>query len=141
MNLTEFREKCLLVAKLVKSKEYAKALEILISLINSPLPDLDKSMMLINMATICKEIGRSKEALDSYNRAIELERPYKRYFASCCKASYLAETGRIRDSLNLFREIISYKELDLANQEMILTNIRLLETKQEGEKIKIHRMD
>lgn len=112
------------VANAVDAQDYDKALQLLKGLIESDLPDLDKSVMSINVAVVWDKKGNSLEALRWYDRAVQLERPHHRYFAQQEKAKYLLGLDRKEEALSIYRGLLTKPFLVLSDQERISAFIK-----------------
>lgn len=58
---------------LVEAGEHRQAIEVLDQLVQSDLPDFDKAVMSLNIATVRDKMGDHEGALASYARALEYE--------------------------------------------------------------------
>lgn len=113
-------------SKAVDAKDYDAAMEILKDLVQSDLPDLDKSMMCINLAVVWEKKGNSLEALRWYDRAIQYEKPHHRYFAQQEKANYLYSIGRKEDALSIYQSLLNKPFLVLSDHQKFQANIHHL---------------
>lgn len=86
-------------------KNYPAAVALLQKLIDSDLPDIDKSMMSINMGVVCDLMGHVDHAVQWYSHAVELEKPYSRCFAAQQKAVFLCKKGRLDEAIEIFRSL------------------------------------
>lgn len=106
-------------SKAVDAKDYDAALEILKDLVQSDLPDLDKSMMCFNLAVVWEKKGNSLESLRWYDRAIQFEKPHHRYFAQLEKAAYLVSIGRKEEALSIYQALLTKPFLLFSDHQKI----------------------
>jgi tetratricopeptide (TPR) repeat protein len=114
-------------SKSVDAKDYDTALRLLTDLVQSDLPDLDKSMMCFNLAVVWDKKGNSLEVLRWYDRAIQFEKPHHRYFAQLEKAAYLIGIDRKEEAFSIYRALSTKPFLLLSDQQKIQAYIRHLE--------------
>lgn len=127
MQYPEYVEKGRQVAEAVEAQDYESALRLLSELLQSDLPELDKSFMSINMGVVWDKKGNVTEALRWYDRAIQLEKRYHRFFALEEKAAYLLRLGRREETLNIYRELLPQPQLSFSDLERVRANIAQLE--------------
>lgn len=94
------------VAAYVDESKYGDALNVLQSLIDSDISDIDKSMMSINMAVVHGKMNQPERALEWYDRGISYEAVYLRFMVSETKAGYLYELKRFRECLEIYEELL-----------------------------------
>jgi hypothetical protein len=71
------------------------------------LPDLDRSLMARNLATVLSTAGASTiEVEGAYDRGIELERRWYRGLVRESKAVWLAEIGRSDGAIAIYDELL-----------------------------------
>ena len=111
----------------VENKDYETALRLLEDLVQSDLPDIDKSFMCINLAVVWDKAGNSIETLRAYDRAIRLETPHHRCFAHEEKASYLVQMKRREEAAAIYQDLLNKSFLTLNDQERIRANLKAVE--------------
>jgi hypothetical protein len=127
MTLEEYDTIVKQVAELVdKDKNYPAAVELLQKLVESDLPDIDRSMMSINMATVCELMGHDAHAIQWFDHAIALERPYRRWFAANHKASFLMRKGRKDEAAAIYQSLIPEPFLTIGERTSLENHLRAL---------------
>ncbi len=114
-------------SNLVEQKEYEKAIAVLQSLVESDLPAIDRSVMALNIATVCDQMGHAEHALAWYDHGIALESPLMRCFVAMTKAGYLAGKGRREDATVLYERIASEPYLTLRELDSVQQALRNLQ--------------
>lgn len=127
MEYEEYVRKVAEADALVERGEYQRAGDILRSLVESDLAPKDKAMMCLNLAIVCDRQGEVEEALRWYERGMAYERLAGGHFVEERRALYLAEKGRIAESLFAYRTLLSRPSLAEGEKVRIQHNIRLLE--------------
>jgi len=75
---------------------------------DSSLPDLDRSLMARNLATVLSTAGASTIEVESaYDRGIDLERRWYRGLVRESKAVWLAEIGRSDAAIAIYDELLA----------------------------------
>src|SRR5688572_2149292 len=88
---------------LVEAGEHQRAIDILEKLVESDLPDFDKAVMQLNIATVLDKMGDHEGALASYATALDFEGRTDGYFVAQQYAAYLAHLGRYADSIMVYQ--------------------------------------
>lgn len=107
------------ISQAVDDKKFEIALQLLDRLVQSDLPDIDKSFMSINCGVVWDKAGNVHEALRWYDRAIQYEKPHHRFFARQEKAAYLLRINRKDEALEIYRDLLTKPFLSLAEQERL----------------------
>ena len=94
------------VGALVDAGKYDDALNVLQSLLDSDISDIDKSMMSINMAVIYGKMNQPERALEWYDRGISYEAVYLRFLVLESKANYLYELKRFKQCIEIYEELL-----------------------------------
>ena len=95
------------IADFVDKGDYAAALAVVRSLIESDRPDLDKSITCSNGAVVCEKMGDAAAALAWYDAGIALESPHSRCFVAEEKAAYLFSKGRKAEAIAIYDELLT----------------------------------
>lgn len=127
MEYEEYMRQAGEAAALVERGEYQRAGAILRALVESDLAPTDRAMMCLNLAIVCDRQGEVEEALRWYERGMTYERLAGGHFVEEQRALYLAEKGRIAESLFAYRTLLSRPTLAEEEKARIRHNIRLLE--------------
>lgn len=109
--------------RLVQHGDYTSALEILYSLVESDLADPDKAVMCVNVAILWDKLGQPEEALHWYGRGMGHERRAGGHFAAESRAAYLAQLGRLEESLLAYEDLAARESLDEQTRERVRQNI------------------
>src|SRR5262245_54866175 len=94
-----------------KAGEWSKVLEVCLTIAGLDIPDLEKSIGWINAAKAHGKMNDMEQALACFDNAVRLEAPHKRCFALANKAKFLADNQRVRESLELHRELAAREDL------------------------------
>jgi len=116
------------ISQAVDDKKYEMALQLLDSLIQSDLPDIDKSFMSVNCGVVWDKLGNTHEALRWYDRAIQYEKPHHRFFARQEKAAYLLRINRKDEALDTYRDLVIKPFLSLSEQERLRAQLSQAES-------------
>ncbi len=127
MEYEEYMRRAGEAAALVERGEYLKAGEILRSLVESELAPSDRAVMCLNLAIVCDRMGNMEEALRWYERGMTYERFAGAYFVEEHRAAYLAEKGRLAESLAAYKSLLARPHLAEGDKARIESNIHLLE--------------
>lgn len=111
----------------VDAGEHRNALDVLQVLVDSDLPDFDKSMMWLNIATVLDRMGRRDEALAAHASAIECESRTDAYFATQQHAVYLSQLGRYDESIAVYESLVVRPGVTPADAQIFRTNLRTLD--------------
>jgi len=106
--------------------DYRGAAAIFEQIVAGDLPDLDKSMACVNLATLHDKLQLTDQALRWYDRAIDYDRGARRVFAAAQKAAYLARLGRRDESRRLYEALLERPDVSEAEREGFRHNVRLL---------------
>jgi tetratricopeptide (TPR) repeat protein len=112
---------------LVEAGEHRQAIDVLQQLVDSELPDFDRAMMWLNIATVHDKMGNAPDALAAYDRALDLERGTDGYFIAQQHAAYLSQLGRYEDSIAAYRQLHAQTNVKQEDADVFLANIRTLE--------------
>lgn len=128
MTYAEYCERCQRVADLVdKQQDYAAAVQVLQGLIDDvSLPDLDRSMMCLNVALVCEKMGHDEHALSWYEHAASIDRPMMRATASMRKADKLIQMKRSADAIALYEDLLGEPFLAMSERHVIEHNLAAL---------------
>jgi len=124
MLLDEYVAKAEDVVQLTDAGDFKGALKILKGLLAADLPDLDKSVMWVNAATVYDKMKMFDEALRCYDKAMALEKRHGRFFAMERKAVYLANNHRGEESLRLYKRLLERSDLTLIERDKIAKSLR-----------------
>ncbi len=90
-------------------------------------PDLDRSMMSVNLATVLTSAGaREAEVEAAYDQAIELERRWMRCFAAEHKVAWLVTIGRHWEARELLVRLRDQPWLRFDERDRIDANLATL---------------
>lgn len=128
MTYAEYCDRCQKVADLVeKQQDYPSAVEVLQGLIDdASLPEVDRSMMCLNMALVCEKMGHDDHAISWYEHAASLDRPMMRASASMRKADKLIQMKRTADAIALYEDLLSEPFLAMSERHVIEHNLAAL---------------
>ena len=112
---------------LVEAGEHQQAIDILAQLVDSDLPDFDKAMMSLNIATVRDKMDDSEGALADYAIALEYERRTDSYFVAQQHAAYLAKLGRYDEGIAVYRELIERADVKAEDREVFAANVVTLQ--------------
>lgn len=116
----------------VDQGEYARAIEIFEQLAASDLPDFDRAISWVNIATVEDKRGRTEDALACLARALDFERRTDSYFIAQHRAAYLSKLKRHRESLSAYRALMERPDLKSEDAAVFRSNIATLETLIDG---------
>ena len=112
---------------LVEAGEHRQAIAVLEQLVESDLPDFDKAVMQLNIATVRDKMGDHGGALASYATALDFEARTDAYFVAQQYAAYLAQLGRYADSITVYQGLIERPDLKPESREMFVANVATLQ--------------
>ena len=112
---------------LVEAGEYQQAIDILAQLVDSDLPDFDKAVMSLNIATVRDKMDDPDGALADYAIALEYERRTDSYFVAQQHAAYLAKLGRYDEGIAVYRELIERVDVKAEDREVFAANVVTLQ--------------
>ena len=111
---------------LVEAGEHQQAIDILAQLVESDLPDFDKAVMSLNIATVRDKMDDPEGALAEYAIALEYERRTDSYFVAQQHAAYLAKLGRYDEGGSAYEALIERLDVKAEDREMFVANIATL---------------
>ena len=111
---------------LVVAGDRLQAIEVLEELVASDLPDFDRAMMCMNIAIVHDQLGDTGKALETYTRAVDLERGTESYFVAQSHAAYYSQLGLYDESLRCYDDLLRHPQLTPETREMFLKNIDTL---------------
>jgi tetratricopeptide (TPR) repeat protein len=126
MTYDDYTTAAQVAGELFDKGDYARALDVFEKLIASDICALDKAMMCHNAAMTLDKLGRNREALLAYDRAIAFERPYSRCESLERKAAFLAGMNDARASLALYEELLGKPFAMESEKHRFRTNIETL---------------
>lgn len=129
MNYDEYVRECQSAASLAESGERVAALDAFLRLAASTLPDLDRAVMYVNVATLYQQLGDTQAALDHYDKAVVVEEKHGRFAVLELKASFLAQLGRLQESLELYRALALRPDATLSERTRFEQNAAALAAK------------
>ena len=112
---------------LVEAGEHRQAIEVLEQLVQSDLPDFDKAMMSLNIATVRDKMGDHAGALASYARALEYEGRTGSYFVAQQHAAYLSGLGRYEESISAYQDLIERPDVKPEDREIFVANVTIVQ--------------
>ena len=108
---------------LVEAGEHQQAIEILEQLVDSDLPDFDKAVMSLNIATVRDRMGDHDAALASYADALAYEGSTDSYFVAQQHAAYLSGLGRYEESISAYQGLIERPDVKAEDREIFAANV------------------
>lgn len=124
----QYKTSVLEANRLAEIGDNLSAIVILQNLIDDPkLPVTDRAMMALNKAILLGRVGRSTEALNTYDEAMALENSGMELFIREQKAVYLNETGRSSESLAMYKSLLEAKDIKAEDRQRVQSNIASLE--------------
>jgi tetratricopeptide (TPR) repeat protein len=128
MTYAEYCDRCQHVAELVdKQKDYAAAVQVLQGLIDdASLPELDRSMMCLNVALVCEKMGHDEHAVSWYEHAASIDRPLMRATATLRKADKLIQMKRTTEAIALYEDLLNEPFLAMSERHVIEHNLAAL---------------
>lgn len=96
-------------------------------LADASLPDLDRSIVAINLATVLQISGGSPAQIEAaYDQAVRLEQRWLRCFAREHKVAWLVQVGRSAEATSILEDLRAEPWLQLADREWIGQNLAAL---------------
>ena len=133
MDYQQYYDQTVKVAKLVdEQKDYPGALEVLRTLLDSDIADLDKAVACMNAAVVCEKMGQPEEALAWFDRGMAYEHPHSRFDAAERKAAFLAQNGRDAEALALYEDLLEWPSLTELNKHAFGHNVKVLRDRVAG---------
>lgn len=126
MNYQEYSLAFHAAAQLVETGRHEKAISAFEDLLSNNLPDVDKSIICLNIAVIYEKMGRKENVLRWYDQGKRYEKRQCRFTVAENKAAYLAKVGNHRDSLREYQELLRRDELAMADIARIEANIEII---------------
>lgn len=111
---------------LVVAGDRLQAIEVLEELVASDLPDFDRAMMCMNIAIVHDQMGNRDQALETYARAVDLERSTDGYFVAQSRAAYYSQLGLYGESSRSYDDLLRHPHLKPEDRDMFLKNIDTL---------------
>lgn len=111
---------------LVVAGDRQQAIGILEELVASDLPDFDRAMMCLNIAIIHDQMGATDVALETYARAVDLERTTEAYYVAQSRAAYYSRLGMYDESVRTYDDLLRHPHLKPEDREVFLKNIGTL---------------
>ena len=111
---------------LVDAGEHQAAIDVFAQLLDSDLPDFDKAVMSLNIATVRDKMGDHDGALASYAIALEYESRTESYFVAQQRAAYLARLGRYDEGIAVYRSLLERPDIKPEDRAMFVANIETL---------------
>lgn len=112
---------------LVDQGQYQPAIEIFEQIVNSDLPDFDKGISWVNIATVQDKMGNRTEALASYVQAVECERKTNSYFIAQQYASYLSQLGKYQESMEIYKALLERPDVTREDGDVFFANLMTLQ--------------
>jgi hypothetical protein len=106
MNEEVLSESIRLVAKLADRGEYADALVVMAPWADADLPDLQKTAVANNVASLYQSLQQPVEALAWYDWGLPIERRLRRTLLAEAKAGLLAQLGRRDEAAALLQSLL-----------------------------------
>lgn len=126
MDFDDFRAATEKAERCASRGEHREALAVLTGLASSDLPALDRAMVWTYAAEAQDRLGEVAAALASFDQAIALETPFRRFAAAFKKADYLLRLGRKDESRELFTSLLDRTEATLAERHSVQARLKLL---------------
>lgn len=117
---------------LVLAGDRPGAIELLEQLVASDLPDLDRAMMCMNVAIIHDQMGDTALALETYTRAVDIERGTDAYFVAQSMAAYYSRLGLYDESARSYGDLLRHAHLQPGDRDVFLQNIDTLRRLRNG---------
>ena len=108
---------------LVEAGEHQQAIDILAQLVDSDLPDFDKAVMSLNIATVRDKMGDHDGALASYAIALAWEGKTDSYFVAQQHAAYLSGLGRYEESMSSYQALVERPDVKPEDREVFAANV------------------
>lgn len=101
----------------VNNGRFDEALAVFEKLVASDADTFTKTMACVNLAIVHDKKGQIDQALQAYDRGIQLERSLGRYFVAQHKAGYCVEKERYADALTALTRLVEsdISDMDKAN--------------------------
>lgn len=112
---------------LVEAGQHQQAIDILGQLVQSDLPDFDKAVMSLNIATVRDKMGDHEAALASYADALAYEGRTSSYFVAQQHAAYLSGLGRYEESISAYHALIERPDVKPEDREIFAANVVTLQ--------------
>ena len=97
-----------------------------LTLIDSDIGDLDKSLVCRNIASILEKNEQFEEAMQWYDQGVALEEPHRRVVIREYRAIFLLERGRASDALADYEQMLESTSLMEIERERFRINAKLL---------------
>ncbi|HYP01532.1 MAG TPA: hypothetical protein VER76_15185 [Pyrinomonadaceae bacterium] len=126
MDYDEYVNQAHQAAQSLEAGEYEQSLAIFNTLVLSDISDIDKAMMYHNIGVVLEKMGREEEALASYARGMNYERPHSRIHVAEQRAAYLYRLGRLEESLKAYEDLSYRSSLTEEEKQRVRYNIASL---------------
>jgi tetratricopeptide (TPR) repeat protein len=111
-------------AAMFDAGDLASAGQIFASIVNDPqVPDFERAMMAINLATVHDRMGNLADALTAYDAAIGFAvKPYA--FVQGNRASFLYERGYREEAIALWEHLLSIEQIEPDRRKTFEQNLQ-----------------
>jgi tetratricopeptide (TPR) repeat protein len=100
--------------------------DVCIQLTELTLPDLEIAVAWVNAGKAFEKLNDIDQALDCFNKAIEIENRHNRFYFAEIKAAFLANIGRISESMEMYDKIVQRPDLYIADYQRISANLEAI---------------
>ena len=115
------------IAQFEKNSQWTKVVEASKQIAQLNLPDLECCVAWLNAATAYGHLNNIDQAIACFDTAVKIESKHKRFLALESKAVFLANNGRLKESISIYRELAARDDLFLAELERFKKNISVLQ--------------
>lgn len=112
---------------LVDDARYPEAIALFEEILAAGLPDFDKGITWVNIATVRDKQGDTAAALDCLDTAMSYEHGAGACFIAQHRAAYLSKLGRHADSAAAYRALLERSDLRDEDAEVFRANLATLE--------------
>lgn len=112
---------------LVDAARYPEAIAVFEEILAGELPDFDKGITWVNIATVRDKQGDTAAALDCLDAALAFEHGTGNCFIAQHRAAYLSKLGRHAESAAAYRALLERTDLRDEDAEMFRANLATLE--------------
>lgn len=116
-------------AGLFEAGKHDEAIAAFRALAAMDISDIDRSMMYYNLARVYEKKGDPRGALPWYERGVACERQHRRFLVTEAMAYALSEMGKVDESVRLYEDLLTRKELTESDKVRISANIAVLRAK------------
>lgn len=114
-------------SELVDQGHHDEAIGIFHQILDLDLPEFDKGITWVNIATVRDRQGDSAAALDCLDAAVALEHGPGACFIAQHRAAYLSKLGRHAESAAAYRALLERSDLRDEDAEVFRANLATLE--------------